>query len=201
MKIRTFEIAAFFAFIICVFLSTYNFDKSCEGIRENVLRLHVVAASDSREDQEIKLMLRDELLEKGAEIFSLSETKKEAQTKISENIKQLQECAESFLEKSDYPCEVTVSLGKSYFPTRRYDSFTLPAGIYDALKVVIGPGEGENWWCVMFPALCLPAATQSDKGFEAVLTKKQIEIVNEEGYEIRLWLVEKWQEIKNMYNN
>lgn len=193
MKIRHAELAALFAFIICVLMSTYNLDKNCDGIRENILRLHVIAASDSAEDQRIKLKLRDELLLKGSEIFSESKTKDEAEEKIRTDISILQKEADSFLEKSGYSYTAQVSLEKSWFPTRKYEDFTLPAGYYDALKVVIGKGEGKNWWCVMFPALCLPAAKKDDISFDCILTEKQEEIITDEKYEIRLWLVEKWQ--------
>ncbi len=203
MKILKTELAALIAFIICITVSTYKLDKECEGIREGILRLHVIAASDSDTDQEIKLRLRDELLIKGKEIFSQSRTKAEAEKKLSDGIGIIQKTADAFLEKEGCPYRATVSLTKSYFPTRRYDSFTLPAGFYDALKVTIGSGEGQNWWCVMFPALCLPAAEKKSADFDGILTQKQQQIVAGEKYEVRLWLVEKWQEMKEyfIYNN
>ncbi len=199
MKLRKTELAALIAFIICITLSTYKLNSECDGIRQNVLRLHVIAASDSSYDQQIKLELRDCLLVKGKEIFNESETKKDAEEKISQGISLIQKEADSFLEEKGYPYKATVSLGKSYFPTRKYESFTLPAGNYDALKVTIGPGEGQNWWCVMFPALCLPAAEKSRADFDGILTEKQQQIITEEKYEVRLWLVEKWQELENFF--
>lgn len=199
MKILKIELAAIISFIICITLSTYKLDSECDGIRENVLRLHVIAASDSSYDQQIKLELRDSLLLKGKEIFSGSKTKKEAEEKISDGISLMQKEADRFLQIKGYPHKATVSLGKSFFPTRVYDSFMLPAGYYDALKVTIGSGEGQNWWCVMFPALCLPAAEKKADDFDGILTEKQQEIITEEKYEIRLWLVEKWQELENFF--
>lgn len=203
MKLLKTELAALVAFIICVTLSTYKLDRECDGIRENILRLHVIAASDSEYDQQIKLQLRDELLFKGKEIFSQSRTKDEAKEKLGSGISLIKKEANAFLERKKYPYKVHVSLEKSFFPTRKYDSFTLPAGFYDALKVTIGSGEGQNWWCVMFPALCLPVAEKSATNFDGILTEKQQQIVTEEKYEVRLWLVEKWQEMKEffIYNN
>lgn len=203
MKFLKTELAALIAFIICITLSTYKLDSECEGIRENVLRLHVVAASDSDADQKIKLQLRDELLLKGKEVFSGSGTKAEAEEKLRYGISLMQKEADDFLSKEGYPHKARVSLEKSYFPTRSYESFTLPAGIYDALKVTIGSGEGQNWWCVMFPALCLPAADKGKADFDGILTDKQQKIITDEKYEVRLWLVEKWQEMKDffIYNN
>ena len=203
MKTVKFELAAVFAFIICVILSAYNLDRECDGIRQNILRLHVIAASDSEEDQKIKLKLRDELLVKGKEIFSQSDSKKEAEYKIKESLSLLQNTADSFLKKEGASHRATVSLEKSWFPTRRYEGYTLPAGYYDALKVVIGKGEGQNWWCVMFPALCLPAAKKDGNIFDGILTEGEQRFITEEKFEIRFWIVEKWQELENnlIYNN
>lgn len=203
MKLLKIELAALVAFIICITLSTYKLDGECQGIREGVLRLHIIAASDSADDQEIKLRLRDELLLKGKEIFSKSETKQEAEKKLYRSITLIEKHADEFLSREGYPHKAKVSLEKSYFPTRRYEDFTLPAGFYDALKVTIGSGEGKNWWCVMFPMLCLPAAEREEPSFDGILTDKQQEIITEEKYEVRLWLVEKWQEMKEffIYNN
>ena len=199
MKFRKIELAALIAFIICVTVSTYKLDSECDGIRQSVLRLHVIAASDSSYDQQIKLELRDRLLVRGKEIFEGSETKNAAEEKISQGISLMQKEADSFLTEKGYPCTATVSLGKSYFPTRRYEGFTLPAGTYDALKVTIGEGKGKNWWCIMFPALCLPAAGKGAEDFDGILTEKQQQIITDKKYEIRLWLVEKWQEINNYF--
>lgn len=202
MKTVKIELAAVLAFILCVFISAYNLDRDCDGIRENILRLHVIAASDSEYDQRVKLQLRDRLLLKGSEIFKESESKQEAEQKLGKNLDLLTKEANTYLEDIGYPYRATVTLGKSRFPTRRYEDYTLPAGVYDALKVTIGNGEGQNWWCVMFPALCLPAA-KKDIGFDGILTEKEQEFITEEKYEIRFWLVEKWQELEKnfIYNN
>ena len=203
MKLIKLELAALVAFIICVFLSAYNLENECQSIRQGILRLHVIAASDSDADQKIKLELRDALLTKGAEIFLQSATKEQAQQKLSEGLSLLQKETDRFLKEKDYPHKATVTLEESYFPTRQYENFTLPAGRYDALKVVIGSGEGQNWWCVMFPALCLPAAQGECEDFDGILTEKQQEIVKGEKYKVRLWIVEKWQELNDffIYNN
>ena len=202
MKTVKIEIAALIAFILCVFISAYNLDRECDGIRESILRLHVIAASDSEYDQKVKLQLRDRLLLKGSEIFSESRTKREAEIKLETGLEILTDEANTYLESIGYPHKATVTLGKSRFPTKKYDGYTLPAGVYDALKVTIGYGEGQNWWCVMFPALCLPAA-KKDISFDGILTKKQQTFITEEKFEIRFWLVEKWQELEKnfIYNN
>lgn len=196
MKLLKIECAALAAFIICIFVSTYNLDRSCEDIRNNILRLHIIAASDEKEDQKIKLALRDELLKRGKEIFSDSRTKKEAEEKIRRELSDIEKAACDFLEKEGCNYTATVKLGKCFFPTRSYEGFTLPAGFYDAVRVVIGEGRGKNWWCVMFPALCLPAAEGKEASFDGILTEESKRIISENRYELRLWFVEKWQEIK-----
>lgn len=203
MKLLKFEAAAVSAFIICLVFSCYKLDCECDKIRDGFLRLHVIAASDSEYDQKIKLELRDELLSQGGELFEESKTKKEAEEKIRKGLDELEEKANTFLKSCNYPYKASLSLEKSYFPTREYETFTLPAGRYNALKVTIGEGKGQNWWCVMFPALCLPAAEKNTDVLEEILTDRQQKIISGEKYEIRLWLVEKWQEVsdKFFYNN
>ncbi len=201
-KIRT-ELAFTVAFILCVFISAYNLDRECDGIRESILRLHVIAASDSEYDQRVKLQLRDRLLLKGSELFSTSESKREAEDKLENSLELLTKEANAYLKGIGYPYKATVTLGKSRFPTKKYEGYTLPAGVYDALKVTIGGGEGENWWCVMFPALCLPAAKKDTDCFDGILTEKEQRFITEEKFEVRFWLVEKWQELEKnfIYNN
>ncbi len=203
MKTVKFELAAIVAFIICVFLSAYNLDRECDGIRQNILRLHVIAASDTEYDQSVKLQLRDVLLLKGSEFFSESTTKQEAEEKILTSVDALTKEANTYLESIGYPHRATVSLGKSRFPTKQYEGYTLPAGVYDALKVTIGGGEGQNWWCVMFPALCLPAAKKNIDCFDGILTEREKKFITGEKFEIRFWIVEKWQELEEslIYNN
>lgn len=203
MKTVKFELAAIVAFILCIFLSAYNLDRECDGIRQNILRLHIVAASDSEYDQRVKLQLRDILLSKGSELFSESTTKGEAEDKIVAGLELLANEANTYLEGIGYPHRATVTLGKSRFPTKKYEGYTLPAGVYDALKVTVGGGEGQNWWCVMFPALCLPAAKKSSDCFDGILTEGEQKFITEEKFEIRFWLVEKWQELEKyfIYNN
>lgn len=201
-KIRT-ELAFILAFILCVFISAYNLDRECDGIRESILRLHVIAASDNVYDQRVKLQLRDRLLLKGSELFGGSESKQQAEDKLEKGLELLAKEANTYLASIGYPYKARVTLGKSRFPTKKYEGYTLPAGVYDALKVTIGGGEGENWWCVMFPALCLPAAKKSTDCFDGILTEREQRFITEERFEIRFWLVEKWQELEKnfIYNN
>lgn len=126
-----------------------------QDIADNVLRLHILANSDSAEDQAQKLRLRDCLLEACRPYFAACTTPAESIQTAKAHLPEIQKIAEDFLLQENTPPVVSVSVGKSEFPTKAYGGFTLPAGTYTALKVVIGEGRGQNWWCVMYPSLCL----------------------------------------------
>lgn len=199
MKLKAIEISALIALIFTV-ITTLSFENSCEGIREKVLRLHVIAASDTVTDQSIKYAVRDELLRDGESLFHGSETVLQAEEKIGASLDLLQKSAENTLKKlgCDYP--VNVVLGRTYFPTRQYESITLPAGYYNAVRVIIGEGKGKNWWCVMFPPMCLPAAAKDSPDLDDLLSEKEEQIVTGgEKYEIKFWFVEKYYELKEKF--
>lgn len=199
MRLKAIEVSALIGFVLAVAFAV-SFEDSCQNVREKVLRLHVIAASDSLRDQEIKYAVRDNILCDGEGIFCGSETVFQAQEKISEALPLLKERAESTLRKNgcDYP--VSVILARTYFPTRQYDDITLPAGYYNAVRVIIGEGRGKNWWCVMFPPLCLPAAAKNSPSLSDILSQEEESLVRGgEKYEIRFWFVEKYYELREKF--
>ena len=127
----------------------------------NVLRLHVLANSDSEADQELTYRLRDYLLEDFTHIFDGCADAEEARTAAKASTAEIAEKARIFLDSQGCSMPVSVSVENIFFTTRTYGTVVVPAGNYDALRVVIGEGEGKNWWCVMFPPLCLPAASET----------------------------------------
>lgn len=196
MKLKQIEIICFLSLFICIVISTLNFDNQCEDIRGNILRLHVIANSDSKKDQTLKYEVRDTLLKEGSFAVSDSKTKQQATKSISDNLDFLRKKAQQKVYDKGFGYDVKVEVAKSYFPTRQYEDITLPAGYYDAVKVIIGEGKGKNWWCVMFPCLCLPAATKGSVCPEDILDEKQLEIIKDKNrYEVRFWLLEKYYEI------
>lgn len=198
MKIRLIELSAFLALFICI-ISCLSFEKECEDIRQKVMRLHVIANSDSPADQQLKLKVRDRILEDSEDLFS-SSTLKEAEKDVEAALDALSESAESAVRKEGCDLPVRVTFEPSYFPTRQYESVTLPAGTYKSLKVIIGEGEGKNWWCVLFPPMCLPAAQKEEDVLSAVLSEEELKLVSSKPkYEVRFWIVEKLQEIKISY--
>jgi len=183
--------------------SVLGFQARCAGIRGQVLRLHVIANSNSGIDQRAKLHVRDRLLEAGTELFDGSIDAAgaagidDAVAGIAPRLDELEACARAALRELGLAYPVRVTLGEAYFNTRIYEEakITLPAGRYRALRVVLGEGAGENWWCVMFPPLCLPAARpRSAVSLDAVLTDGQLRVVKSNPkYELRFKIVELWE--------
>ena len=186
--------------IVAIIFSICSFAKTSQEIRSDVLRLHVIANSDSSVDQNLKIRLRDFLLEEGKSIFDGSVNVENAVEKIEPQIPALEKSAKEFIQASGFDYDVKISLSREYFTTRTYETVTLPAGRYLALRVVIGAGEGHNWWCVMFPPMCVPAADKKDE-IENVFTEDEIKLVESSPkYEIRFKVVEICEEIKESLN-
>lgn len=190
-KILRIEASILVTLILTSIFSVVSFSQECDGIREKMLRMHVIANSDSDDDQALKLKVRDEVLSYGKELFDGSVTADQAKEKISPHIKEIEEVALNVIRREGYDYTVKVTVENEYFDTRIYDgSVTLPAGIYTAVKVIIGEGKGKNWWCVMFPPMCLPAAT-AECELSDVLNSKETDIVtNNKKYKVRFKLVE-----------
>lgn len=131
-----------------------------QTLAAKLIRLHVIANSDSEEDQKIKLLVRDAVLERVNIITKGTENVQQAAETIRESLPQIQKTAETALHKMEDESPVTVTLTKEAYPTRCYDTFTLPAGEYISLRVMIGEAKGHNWWCVVFPSLCEAATAE-----------------------------------------
>lgn len=122
------------------------------------MRLHVLANSDTEEDQALKLLVRDAVLERATEILEQSADRAEAEIRLRESLPELEAIAEETVRATGYDYAVTAELEDTAFPTKEYDGFSLPAGEYLALRILIGEGVGQNWWCVVFPPLCTAAS-------------------------------------------
>lgn len=169
-----------------------NFFTECTNINQEVFRLHILANSNSDYDQNMKLLVRDKILELDTELFM----SKDITTQTLSLIK-LQ--AESVLQQNNCFLPVQVELTNMYFTTRFYEKYTLPAGNYDALRITIGEAVGDNWWCVLYPPLCLPAATNE---VDNILTNEQVEIIaNGEEYEFKFALYEFYSLILDFIEN
>lgn len=165
-------------------------------IYDSVLRLHVLANSDSEEDQALKLKVRDAILKNSNDIFSNCKTRDDAIAILNQNISVLKNAAEEVIQDEGYEYSVSIELGEENYPTKNYESFCFPSGEYLSLRVIIGNGEGQNWWCVLYPPMCLSAASKQkpEEAFISVgLNKDQYEIITETEkptYKIRFKVLE-----------
>lgn len=185
-------------FLVFVFMFSYiaPFIETSENISDQVFRLHILANSDSAEDQQLKFKVRDEILKKGETVFASSNSLEETIELCKNNIALFQQTAEQCLKDNGSDYEVKVYVDKEYFNTREYDEITLPSGIYNALKIEIGQGKGHNWWCVMFPAICLSSVT--DDELNKYLSEDEQKLVNSDSkYEVRFKIVEIYEKVKS----
>ena len=193
--------------LICAIIAgcvwTWGVLKDREMLNDELLRLHVVANSDSAEDQAVKLKVRDAVVESLREEMAKITDFEQARAYIQENLPKIQRVANACLEALGFDGNAVATLGKEVFDTRYYDTFTLPAGVYEALRITIGAGEGKNWWCVVFPTLCFTAAAEeldavaAGAGFSDSLTAA---ITGEEGYQVRFFLLEVLGRLENMFH-
>ena len=147
-------------FLLTSILYVADVWKDKKTLQENLIRLHVVADSNSQEDQAIKLQVKDAVVSYLQTLVEGVGDKKQALELVVNNLSSIQQVANGALTALGEPADAVVTLGKEAFDTRKYDTFYLPAGVYDSLRIKIGEGQGKNWWCVVFPSLCLPATSE-----------------------------------------
>ena len=198
-KSNIIEISVALGLVLSIIASAVGFGFRCGEVREEVVRLHILANSDSEEDQRVKLAVRDALLNCGEEMFSGAVNVDNAADILNSQKSELIETANAVLAENGFDYDARICLVKEYFSTRTYENFTMPAGEYLALKVILGKGEGHNWWCVMFPPLCLPAAAEKTE-LDAVFGSGGAKLVQSSPkYEMRFKIVEVFEEIKNRF--
>lgn len=196
-RLQLVEISVTVALVLSIVLPFIGFGIQCEDIRNNVIRLHILANSDSSEDQAVKLLVRDAVLNCDEKIFSGEINIENVEEIFNANKDRIKDIANAVLDANGFDYKSRVSITEEYFSTRTYEKFTLPAGRYTALKIVLGNGEGHNWWCVMFPPLCLPAASKNTQLY-VVFGENGAEIVsNAEKYEMKFKFVEIFEMIKD----
>jgi len=195
------EISLLMAIVLTAAISISGFVASCEGIEHSVLRMHVIANSDEKYDQELKLKVRDAVLEEGKDVFNGATDVKEAQEKIEASQDKLLKVAKKVIAEEGYDYNVRIEIGEEYFGTRSYDEITLPAGQYQAVRIIIGEGAGKNWWCVMFPPLCLPGASERTE-IDAVLTQGESNVVKSNPkIDARFKVVEIYEKVMDTVKN
>ena len=180
-KDRMFLIAVIIGIVLYVAFSITYFASASGEIRESVVRLHILAESNLEADQEIKIKVRDALLEKNNELLSGRVTPENVEDYFYDSKDELEKCANEVLKENGFDYKTEITLCEEYYTTRTYENLTFPAGKYTSIKVVLGSGEGKNWWCVMFPPLCVPVADGSVETDDGVVLE---EYLNEDGERI-----------------
>ena len=182
-------------FVLAALCSFFPFAAACGQLPRDVVRLHVVANSNGAEDQAVKLLVRDAVLEEAARWYQGAGSMEEASSQLCTHLQSIAGAARQVLREQGVDYSATAQMTEMYFPTRDYGDFRLPAGRYRTLRVTLGEGAGKNWWCVVFPSLCLPAATQE----EALLTLPEGErqvVEGGQGVQVKLKAVELWESLR-----
>ena len=186
-----------FVLIACIFCiacsALFSFGEECSFIRENTLRLHILANSDSPADQALKLKIRDAVLSCSGELFSGCDTRQKMINAAQEQLPKIQQVAEQTALHNGYELPVTASVTDMFFETRRYDHVILPAGTYTAVRIELGAAAGKNWWCVLYPPLCVSAAQTGFTEEEAQISDSLLQQDALPHYRARLAVVEWWE--------
>ena len=194
-NLRAWEVAILMAlsFTLCVGLWA---QRTQDAVSAQVLRLHVLAVDYTAEEQALKLRVRDAVLSYLEPTLEGVEDRDAAREIVANHLQEIAETAASAAEGRS----VQVSLGEESYPLRRYESMVLPAGRYKSLRVVLGEGRGQNWWCVVFPPICLSAA-EMDRAQETMGAEEFALVTEADGYELRFRIVELWGELQRWFEN
>ena len=193
-RMKIWEISLLLALCFSLCLGTWAQAKQ-SSLSSSLVRLHVIAVSDDEYEQSLKLRVRDGVLSYISPKLRDVKSAQQAQEIIKNELDGIKAAAESSAEGRS----VEVTLSQEYYPTRNYEKFSLPAGKYQSLRVILGEGEGHNWWCVVFPPLCT-SSVQSDEIRAAMSTEELAIITESDGYELRFRTVELWGEIKALFD-
>ena len=192
------------AFVLAVLL-TASFlvmpatEASYGGIYDKTVRLHILANSNDEEDQSLKLALRDSLLDYLSPILEDAEGKQAAESILREKLSEIEAFSKEFVENAGSDQAVSVVLGSEFYPTRTYENFSFPAGEYTSLRIFLGAGEGQNWWCVVYPPLCLGISDASG-AFEKYSEEEQALLQQKDGgYVVRFAILDLAAKLKKLF--
>lgn len=194
---KALEMSVLFGLLCAIFLSFANFNASCDELRQNVLRLHIIANSNSPEDQALKLKIRDRILAESGSLFEADHDLASALKTAKASLWRLQKIANEVIKENGFDYTATASIGTAFFETREYDDFTLPAGDYESLIINVGKAGGKNWWCVIFPQVCIPTA--KDAKLSDSVGESGVKVAeNPKKYVMRFKTVEIYENIKHL---
>ena len=183
----------FLLFIVYILLSVFSYSNAVStDISNSVFRLHVIANSDSAEDQNLKYLVRDELIKYMNSICENIPSKEEAVKLAKENKEAFYNIAKKVIQDNGFDYDVNIYIGNFSFPTKTYGDISLPAGFYDALRVEIGDSVGQNWWCVMFPSLCFIDVSngiipdESKENLQNNMNEENYNLISSDTFEFKL---------------
>lgn len=195
--LKIFLILALFMLFVFITAKSYATNVSSE-LSESIFRFHIIANSDSDEDQELKLKVRDDIIEYVEELTADCKTKYEVIEVVNDNIDELYKIAQNTIEVNGYTYSVNIEIGNFYFPTKYYGNISLPSGYYDGLKIEIGEAQGQNWWCSLFPPLCFTDVSsgviddEADRTLQENLDEEEYSIIksNDNEFKIKFKILE-----------
>lgn len=194
MKKRFFVFVPIFLASLIVITAITPVVSMSENISQKVFRLHILANSDEDYDQELKLKVRDKILSLSHDLYNDCHSVDDAVSAAKNNITLFRNEAQKVIAFYGYEYQAKVYVTREYFDTREYDDFVLPAGVYDSLKITIGEGKGHNWWCVMFPSVCISGCTDD---FNETLTEDEIRLIKSNKFIPKFKIVEIYEKIKS----
>jgi len=201
-KLKKWEVALLSGILVAALMGAY-LDREQAALADSVIRLHVIANSDSRADQELKYQVRDRILTEAAALYQPGDDLQQVRKSMEDNLTLLAQAGREVVEEQGYDYPVSAKLERTWFPTKKYTDFALPAGNYTALRIVVGEGKGENWWCVAFPPLCLGSVSETVDEAAAAgnFTPEQVSLITGEsgGYVVKFKAMELWEEFKKMW--
>lgn len=186
--------ALFVGLMVTTLFTTYHSARAAEELGDGVLRLHILANSDSETDQTLKLQVRDAVLDYAKREFTAVENKAQAMALAEQELERLEQVAEQVLREKGCDMSVTASVEHTFFPTKVYDNGTrLPAGFYDALRLEIGQAKGKNWWCILYPALCFGGSIEQSE--QALGEQGELATSDAPQVQVKFKLVEWWNSL------
>lgn len=201
-RLKKWEVALLSGLLAATLMGVY-LNREQAALADSVIRLHVIANSDSRADQELKYQVRDRILTEAAALYQPGDDLRQVRKSMEDNLAALAQVGREVVEEQGYDYPVSARLERTWFPTKKYVDFALPAGNYTALRIVVGEGKGENWWCVAFPPLCLGSVSETVDEAAAAgnFTPEQVSLITGEsgGYVVKFKAIELWEEFKKMW--
>ena len=197
-RLKPLEIALLLALAVTLLWGSESLHRQ-DALAQKVIRLHVLANSDTEADQRLKLQVRDRVLDYTSAVLRSATDMADAQARLHHALPQIETLAAGEIDRQGYDYAVSVRLEETEFPLKEYDGFALPGGEYLALRVLIGEAKGHNWWCVVYPALCTTAATDwEETAISAGLENDDISLITERnsGYVLRFRSLELWETLR-----